>query len=91
VVQKDAKGQTVALMASRLTDKEFEKLFKRLGQRVRKLRMDRGMVQEDMLSHGFSTRHYQRIEAGLPINLKTAYRLCKVFGVSFSELFEGLE
>lgn len=78
-------------MAIRLTDKEIERFFKRLGQRVRKLRMDQGLVQEDMLSHGFSTRHYQRIEAGLPINLKTAYRLCKVFGISISELFEGLE
>ena len=78
-------------MAIRLTDKELDRFFKRLGQRVRKLRMDKGMVQEDMLSYGFSTRHYQRIEAGLPINLKTAYRLCKIFEVSFSELFEGLE
>lgn len=78
-------------MAIRLTDKELERFFKRLGQRVRQLRMDRDMVQEDMLSHGFSTRHYQRIEAGLPINIKTAYRLCKVFGISLSELFDGLE
>ena len=81
----------MALMAILLTDKELDRFFKRLGQRVRKLRIDRGMVQEDMLSYGFSTRHYQRIEAGLPINLKTAYRLCKVFGIGLSELFEKLE
>lgn len=78
-------------MAIQLKDKEFDRFFKRLGQRIRQLRMQKGMTQEDMLSYGFSTRHYQRIEAGLPINVKTAVRLCKVFEIELSELFAGLD
>jgi len=75
-------------MAIQLKDKEFGRFFKRLGQRIRQLRTQKGMTQEDMLSYGFSTRHYQRIEAGLSINVKTALRLCKIFEISLSELFE---
>lgn len=76
-------------MASK-EEKEFLAFFKKLGQRVRQLRLEREMVQEDMLEHGFATRHYQRIEAGLPINIKTAIRLCRAFKIKLSDLFEGL-
>ena len=40
------------------------------------------MTQEDMMDHGFSVRHYQRIEAGLSINLLTVWNLARAFGVS---------
>jgi len=76
-------------MVAKLT-KEYERFFKKLGQRIRQLRLDRGMVQEDLMSHDFSTRHYQRIEAGLPINVITALRLCKVFKINLSDLFKDL-
>lgn len=39
------------------------------------------MTQEDMMDHGFSVRHYQRIEAGLSINLLTVWNLARAFGV----------
>jgi len=78
-------------MAIQLKDKEFDRFFKRLGQKIRQLRTQKGMTQEDMLSYGFSTRHYQRIEAGLPINIKTALRLCKAFGLDLSKLFADLD
>lgn len=78
------------MVAKELTDKELEKYFKKLGQRIRRLRLDKGLVQEDMMEFGFSTRHYQRIEAGLPINIKTALRLCNAFNVNMSDLFIGL-
>ena len=71
-------------------DKSFEKFFKALGQRIRALRLERSMVQEDMMNFGFSTRHYQRIEAGLPINIKTALRLCKAFKIDLPTLFKGI-
>ena len=54
------------------------------------MRLDRELVQEDMMAYGFSTRHYQRIEAGLPINIKTALRLCKAFKIKLSDLFIGM-
>jgi transcriptional regulator with XRE-family HTH domain len=41
-----------------------EKFFKALGQRVRKARKAKGYSQEDMISFGFSARHWQQTEAG---------------------------
>ncbi len=40
------------------------RFFLRLGKRIRKLREKRGLSQEDMISYGFSARHWQQIEAG---------------------------
>lgn len=42
------------------------KFFARLGGKIRKLRKARGFSQEDMISFGFSARHWQQIEAGRP-------------------------
>jgi transcriptional regulator with XRE-family HTH domain len=65
--------------------------FLALGQRVRKLRKERGYSQEDMLSFGFSTRHWQQIEAGRPITVTTLLRICEVFEVSMAKLVRGLD
>ena len=64
--------------------------FRALGTRVRDLRKRRGYSQEDMLSFGFSTRHWQQIEAGRPITLKTLLRICDVFEVTPEKLLRGL-
>lgn len=74
-----------------MNDREIKKFFKLFGQRCRGLRYERKLTQEDMLSHGFATRHYQRIEGGLPVNMITALRLAEAFGMKLSELIEGLE
>jgi transcriptional regulator with XRE-family HTH domain len=67
-----------------------EEFFRALGQRVKKLRKSRGYSQEDMISFGFSARHWQQIEAGRPITLETLLRICTVFGVSMSTVARGL-
>ena len=48
--------------------------FKALGLRLKPLRKKRGHTQENMLSFSFSTRHWQQIEAGRSITLKTLFR-----------------
>ena len=58
---------------------------------MRKLRKERGYSQEDMLSFGFSTRHWQQIEAGRPITVTTLLRICEVFEVSMAKLVRGLD
>jgi transcriptional regulator with XRE-family HTH domain len=63
-------------------DLRFRTFCVALGRHVRALRTERGMTQEDMMDHGFSVRHYQRIEAGLSINLLTVWNLARAFGVS---------
>ena len=41
----------------------------------------KGLSQEDMISFGFSARHWQQIEAGRPITVKTLLRISETFGV----------
>lgn len=62
-----------------------------LGARVRGLRKKHGYSQEDMLSFGFSTRHWQQVEAGRPITVTTLLRICEVFEVPMSKLVQGLD
>jgi transcriptional regulator with XRE-family HTH domain len=69
---------------------EHERVFKELGERLKAMRKKRGCSQEDMLSFGFSTRHWQQIEAGRPITLKTLLRVCDVFEVTPEKLLRGL-
>ena len=59
-----------------------EKFFKALGQRVKDLRRKRGYSQEDMISFGFSARHWQQIEAGRPITVTTLLRICEALRAS---------
>jgi transcriptional regulator with XRE-family HTH domain len=65
--------------------------FCALGTRVRELRKKHGYSQEDMLTFGFSTRHWQQVEAGRPITVTTLLRICEVFELSMSKLVSGLD
>ena len=68
-----------------------EKFFRRLGERIRKLRKKHSHSQEDMISYGFSARHWQQIEAGRPITVSTLLRVCAAFGTSIDRLVRGLD
>lgn len=65
--------------------------FGRLGRRIRELRRKHGYTQEDMISYGFSARHWQQIEAGRPITVSTLLRICEVFKTSAERLVRGLD
>ena len=67
-----------------------EEFFRALGQRIRALRLDGGYSQEDMISFGFSARHWQQIEAGRPITLTTLLRICDTFDTKPERLLKGL-
>jgi transcriptional regulator with XRE-family HTH domain len=67
------------------------KFFQALGQRVKTLRKRKGYTQEDMISFGFSARHWQQIEAGRPITVRTLLRICEVFQVRIARLVSGLD
>ena len=81
-------GQGQAGMA---TVANQEKFFLRLGQRIRELRRNREHSQEDMISYGFSARHWQQIEAGRPITVATLLRICAAFETSVESLVRGLD
>jgi len=67
------------------------KFFQGLGQRIKRLRKSRGHTQEDMIGFGFSARHWQQIEAGRPITIRTLLRICDTFGVQVVQLVDGLD
>jgi transcriptional regulator with XRE-family HTH domain len=69
---------------------EYEIAFTKLGARYRKLRLERKMVQEDVIGHGFSVRHYQQLEAGRPHSVKTFFRVSKMFNVNPEILIKGI-
>jgi DNA-binding Xre family transcriptional regulator len=52
--------------------------------------MERELTQEDMISFGFSVRHWQMIEAGRPITVFTLLRVCEAFSIQPEELVAGL-
>jgi transcriptional regulator with XRE-family HTH domain len=64
--------------------------FRELGQRIRRLREAAGYSQEDMLGLGFSPRHWQQIEAGRPITLRTLLRICGAFQCPMDRLLGGI-
>jgi transcriptional regulator with XRE-family HTH domain len=68
-----------------------QKFFLRLGERIRELRRRHGHSQEDMISYGFSARHWQQMEAGRPITVSTLLRICAVFETSAERLIRGLD
>jgi transcriptional regulator with XRE-family HTH domain len=68
-----------------------QKFFLRLGERIRKLRKKCAHSQEDMISYGFSARHWQQIEAGRPITVSTLLRVCAAFGTPIDHLVRGLD
>jgi transcriptional regulator with XRE-family HTH domain len=63
-------------------DRSFDRFCESFGQRVRSLRERRGLTQEDMMERGFSLRHYQRIEAGRSVTLRTIWKLARALDVN---------
>ena len=74
-----------------MENQEFNKFFKAFGKRCKELRVKKKLTQEDMMQFGFATRHYQRIEQGLQVNMVTVLKLGKAFGVKISTLLKGLD
>jgi hypothetical protein len=66
-----------------------KRFFRALGHRIRSYRTDRKLSQEDMISYGFSVRHWQMIEAGRPSTLFTLLRICEAFDIQAEQLVAG--
>lgn len=65
---------------------KFDEYCERFGRRVRELRDKLGYTQEEMTDFGFSLRHYQRIEAGRSVTLRTIWKLAAALEVEPREL-----
>jgi transcriptional regulator with XRE-family HTH domain len=73
-----------------MADKNYADKFRELGARYRKIRLQRSMVQEDVLDYGFSVRHYQQLEAGRPHSITTLLRIAEMYDVDAVKLLKGL-
>jgi transcriptional regulator with XRE-family HTH domain len=69
-----------------------ETLRRTLGARVRQLRRDQGISQEDFADAcGFARSYMSRIERGTAnLSLDAVERLANAFGLTAEELFKGL-
>jgi len=66
-----------------------ERLLRLVGERVRELRLARGLKQEDMCQFGFEYKYDQRIEYGQKnLSLKTLNKLAKALQIPISKLLE---
>lgn len=64
----------------------------RLGRRVRRLRNDRGLTQEDAADRAsLDPKHFQAIEAGkINVTVASLVGIAKALGVTLAELFENV-
>lgn len=66
----------------------MEKLAIIIGNRIRELRKQRGLRQEDMEKFGLSYKYFQRVEAGkVNVTLKTLEKIASAFEIDAIELF----
>jgi transcriptional regulator with XRE-family HTH domain len=58
-----------------------------VGKRIRQLRLQRGLTQEQMARFGIDYKYYQQIEYGEKnLSLRTLYKVAKAFDMPISEL-----
>lgn len=63
-------------------------LYQKLAQRIEKLRKEKGLTQEELAEKaGLHRSYFWDIENGRNISIKTAYKITKGLGISFSDLF----
>lgn len=69
-------------------DKAF---LKKLGARIRKLRLERGWTLEDTEEHGWPDwTHMQQVETGKNITVVTFRRIAKLYKISPADLWNDL-
>ncbi len=79
------------MIHQRKFDKSFEKFSLKVQERIRDLRRENNLSQEDLMEYELSLRTVQRIEnTSEPANitLLTLFRLSRAFGVKPEDLFD---
>jgi transcriptional regulator with XRE-family HTH domain len=70
---------------------DADRFFRRLGYRLRELRNERNWSLDDMELVGFSAKHWQQIETGRAITVKTLLRACESFNLSIEQVIGTLD
>lgn len=67
---------------------KYVTLYGKLGKRIRKLRLEKGISQEELAAEAGLHRAYMwEVENGRNISVKTAYKIARALGVSLQDLF----
>lgn len=74
-----------------MDDTDLKKFFRAIGGELRRARKRVSMTQESVISHGLSARHFQMIEAGRPMTLRTFVKLCLIFDARPSSVIRAAE
>ena len=70
-------------------DTATEKYLKKLGHRLRQIRLDKGWTLEETEEHGWpSWRHLQKIESGKNITIVTLVRLGSVYKIAPKDILD---
>ncbi len=70
-------------------DRQTKKFLRKVGLRLRELRLSRNWTLEATEEHGWvSWQHLQKLEAGKNMNLATLYRLSKLYKIHPSEILK---
>lgn len=65
----------------------YQFLYKKLGQRIEKLRKEKGLTQEKLAEKaGLHRAYFWDIENGRNISIKTAYQIARALDISLPEL-----
>ena len=65
----------------------------RIAQRLKELRKLKGYKNYEHIAYDLemSRSAYWRLESGANFELKTLIRICRLFGISLAEFFEGID
>ena len=67
---------------------KYVTLYGKLGKRIRKLRLEKGLSQEELAAEAGLHRAYMwEVERGRNISVKTAYKIARALGVNLRDLF----
>lgn len=69
---------------------EFHRFSRKVRERICKLRLEKGLTQEQMEDYELNLRQFQRIESGDTCNVTLSYlfRIAMALGVKPSELID---
>ena len=72
-----------------VTERRTWSLAKRIATNIKRIRLEKGLTQEDMGERGLGPRWYQRLESGRQIPTITALdKLARIFDVDIRDFFE---
>ncbi|MCJ8275197.1 MAG: helix-turn-helix transcriptional regulator [Bdellovibrionales bacterium] len=85
----------VEAMSNRMISKKDEKLLKKVGAKIQKLRNQKNLTVYELTGSDLpikSRQHWQKIENGQKnINLTTLFKVAETLGVKAEELVKGIK